>query len=90
MGGERPKHLKPFTLPDEDNDPLFPSLKLYFGMYSDTYVHFTPEFVGQQHFDETIGGQGMKTIHLRWIANDRTVRQHALSICGLHNKCFLF
>lgn len=84
--GERPKNLPPLQWPEIDNDPLFAPLKDYFGMYSDTFVHFTPEFIGQQHFDERPSQDGVAIINLRYFSSDRMVIQNAITICGIHGK----
>lgn len=89
MAGKKPKQAPQFQVPDVEADPLFAPLKVYFGMYSDTFVHFTPEFVGQQHFEETPGEDGVKIIHLPYFASDRIVVEHAITICGLHGKILL-
>ena len=73
QAGERPKNLPPLQWPEIDNDPLFAPLKDYFGMYSDTFVHFTPEFIGQQQFDERPSQDSVAVVNLRYFSSDRMV-----------------
>lgn len=83
---EKVKALPPFPWEVFENDPRFAVLKDYFGMYSDTYVHFSPEFIGQQHFDQHAGEDGTPLISLRYFASERRVLQAAITICGIHGK----
>jgi hypothetical protein len=84
--GEKPPRLQQLHWAHIENDPLFAPLHDYWGMYSDTYVHFTPEFIGQQHFDERFSEDGVKTITLRYFASERVVLQSTITICGIHGK----
>jgi hypothetical protein len=86
QAGEKPKTLPPFPWDVIEADPRFAVLKEYFGMYSDTYVHFSPEFIGQQHFDEHVGEGGIKLVSLRYFAFDRRVIQSTITICGIHGR----
>jgi hypothetical protein len=38
-----------------ENEPLLAKLQEFFGIASDMYVHFTPEFFGQEFFTQTPG-----------------------------------
>src|ERR1022692_478806 len=52
--GNKPPRLPSVQFPEVDGDPLYASLKDYFGIYSDAYIHFTPEFLGIQQFPEDL------------------------------------
>jgi hypothetical protein len=82
--GKKPERLPSVRFPELDNDPLVQDLQQYFGIASDTFVHFTPEFFALQEFSETPDGDGNVSIGLNYITSDRDILLHAAMLCGLH------
>jgi hypothetical protein len=67
-----------------ENEPLLAELQDFFGIASDLYVHFTPEFFGQGFFTHTPGEGNAVQIDPHYFADERTVLQHAVMLCSLH------
>jgi len=93
--GAKAPRLPNVHFPLVDSDPLFVSLKEYFGIASDMHVHFTPEFFGNQHFQERPTADGGRTIELDYFASEGTVLLGIIGLCGIHarilaifNACF--
>ena len=86
QAGERPKPFQAAQFPGIKDDPLYKSLQDYFGMYSDAFVHFTPEFMGIQHFHEAPDTDNITLISLRCFAPEPTILQHGVTLCGLHGR----
>jgi hypothetical protein len=84
--GQKPENLQSAYFPGVNDDPLYKALHDYFGMYSDAFVHFTPEFLGMQHFSESTDGDGIVRYSLQYLAPERTVLQHGITLCGLHGR----
>jgi hypothetical protein len=82
--GKKPERLPSVRFPELDNDPLMQDLQQYFGIASDTFVHFTPEFFALQEFSETPDGDGNVSIGLNYITSNREILLHAAMLCGLH------
>jgi hypothetical protein len=50
--GRKPPSLPPVQFRGLENDPLLAKLQDFFGIASDLYIHFTPEFFGRGFFTE--------------------------------------
>ncbi len=87
--GRKPDHLPPARFPELDGEPLLASLQQYIGIASDSYIHFTPEFYGQQTFSETAVDDGKVFIALEYFTAPRDVLFHAVQLCGLHVRILL-
>jgi hypothetical protein len=87
--GQKPEYLPPVRFPELDGEPLIEALQQYFGMASDTYVHFTPEFFGQQPFSQTHTEDGNVFIALNYFGTERDILSHAVMLCGLHVRILL-
>ena len=48
QSGRKPEWMPPVRFPELDNEPLLTQLGEYFGIASDAYLHFTPEYLGLQ------------------------------------------
>jgi hypothetical protein len=81
--------MPPIRFPELDQDPLIASLQEYFGIASDTYVHFTPEFFGQQDFSQSPLDDANVFIGLNYFSNERAILLHAIMLCGLHVRILL-
>jgi hypothetical protein len=84
QAGDRPKPLRPDRFPEISDDPLYKCLQDFLGMYSDVFVHFTPEFMGIQHFREALDADNITLITLQPFAPEHTILQHGITLCGLH------
>jgi hypothetical protein len=87
--GQKPQRLPPIQFPELDQEPLIASLQEYFGIASDTYIHFTPEFFGQQPFSQTPVDGGNVFIGLDYFGSERDILFHAVMLCGLHLRILL-
>jgi hypothetical protein len=87
--GKKPEYLPPNRFVDLDNEPLLDELQQYFGIASDSFIHFTPEFLGHQDFVETPNGDGNVSIGLNYFASERDSLLHAIMLCGLHVRILL-
>jgi len=67
--GQKPEHLPSARFPELDNEPLVAPLQTYFGIASDLYVHFTPEFFGRQTFTQTPQEDGTVFVKLEYITD---------------------
>ena len=90
----RQQGLKPPSLPGLqfaglENEPLLAQLQDFFGIASDLYIHFTPEFFGQGFFTHTPGEGNKVQIDPHYFSDERTVLQHALMLCSLHVRIML-
>ena len=86
--GKKPEYLPPNRYPELDNEPLLHELQQYFGIAFDSFIHFTPEYLGNQDFRETPTGDGNVSIELNYFASEREVL-HAIMLCGLHVRILL-
>jgi len=68
---------------------LVASLQEYFGIASDTYIHFTPEYFGQRVFSQTPMGGGKVFISLNYLTEAGPILSHAIYLCGLHVRILL-
>jgi hypothetical protein len=84
--GRKPPPLPPVQFPGLENEPLLAKLQDFFGIASDLYIHFTPEFFGRGFFTEVPGEGGKVNIESNYFEDERTVLQHALMLCGLHRQ----
>ena len=82
LEGTKPEYLPPNRYPELDNEPLLRELQQYFGIASDSFIHFTPEFLGHQDFSETPTGDGKTSIGLGYFACERDILLHA-SCCAV-------
>jgi hypothetical protein len=87
--GNKPKPFQPVQFPEINADPLYKALQDYFGMSSDMYVHFTPEFFGIQSFRVEPQGNGATDVSLDYFAGEREVLQHGIMLCGVHARILL-
>jgi hypothetical protein len=87
--GKKPKGLPRNRFPELENEPLLQDLQQYFGIASDSFIHFTPEFLGHQDFSETPTGDGMVSIGLNYFASEPEILQHAIMLCRLHARILL-
>lgn len=87
--GVKPPWLPSVQFSGLENEPLLAQLQEFFGIASDMYVHFTPEFFGQGFFTEKSGEGNTATIASNYFTDERTVLQHALMLCGLHVRIML-
>ena len=71
--GKKPQRLPPVIFHELDNEPLVQELQQYFGIASDSFIHFTPEFLGHQDFSETPIGDGKTSIGLGYFASERDI-----------------
>ena len=84
-GIPRPFHFRPEGIGD---DPLMEMLNKYFGILSDTHVHFTPEFYSvldwqERPADEGPGGEiGLNFFH----TNDRQVELQFITLGTIHGR----
>jgi hypothetical protein len=53
------------------------------------YIHFTPEYFGQQVFSQTPMEGGKVFIALNYLAEERPILSHAIYLCGLHARILL-
>jgi len=74
--GKKPQRLPPDRFPELDQEPLLHELQQYFGIASDSFIHFTPEFLGHQDFSETPTGDGNVSIGLDYFASERESLLH--------------
>jgi len=87
--GKKPERLPSVRFPELDNDPLVQDLQQYFGIASDAFVHFTPEFFALQESSETPDGDGNVSVVLNYITSNRNILLHAAMLCGLHVRTLL-
>jgi hypothetical protein len=87
--GQIPKSLPPNRFPELTEEPLIRELQQYFGIASDSFIHFTPEFLANLDFPETPTGDGNVSIGLNYFACEQAVLQHAIMLCGLHVRILL-
>ena len=87
--GVKPPWLPGVQFSGLENEPLLTQLQEFYGIASDMYVHFTPEFFGQEFFNEKPGDGNALTIESNYFADERTVLQHALMLCSLHVRIML-
>jgi hypothetical protein len=87
--GRKPERLPPVQLIELDEDPLWVPLREYFGVASDVYVHFTPEFLGQQPFSISASEEGKQILFLGYFAQEQDIFSHAIMLCGLHIRILL-
>lgn len=66
--GQKHEHLPAARFPELDGEPLLAALQQYYGIASDTYVHFTPECFGQQQSSQTPTGDGEVFVGLSYFA----------------------
>lgn len=87
--GDNVPRLPTVRYPDIDDDPLFATLKEFFGIASDMFVHFTPEFLGIHGMREDTGENDTIFLTLDYFAPEREVLLYALNLCGLHVRILL-
>ena len=89
--GKKPERLTPNRFPELDKEPLIASLQDYFGVASDMYIHFTPEYFGQQVFSQRpVEGDSEKVfIALNYFTEQRPILFHAIYLSGLHVRVLL-
>jgi hypothetical protein len=87
--GQKPERLPPVQFRELDKEPLIVSLQQYFGIASDTYLHFTPEFFGRQSFSLTPIDDTNVFLGLNYFASERDILLHAVMLCGLHLRILL-
>ena len=75
--------------PELDGEPLIEALQQYFGIASDLYLHFTPEYFGRQPFSQSSPNDGKVFIGLNFFADEREILMHAVFLCGLHVRILL-
>ncbi len=79
--GEKPKPLAPkLDLPRDH--PILPDLEKYLGVFSDSAVHFSPEYFGRQHWirDAT-------RLELRYFTSDqRAIECSLITLIGIHGS----
>jgi hypothetical protein len=90
----RQQGLKPPSLPAVkfvglENEPLLAQLQDFFGIASDLYIHFTPEFFGQGFFTQTAGEGNTVQIDPHYFSDERTLLQDAVMLCCLHVRIML-
>jgi hypothetical protein len=88
LTGEKPPFLPPIKLDLPANHPTLAELEKDFGMLSDAYVHFTPEFYGSQNWrnqHETDSNTAM--VYLSYFTSDqRTIERELILLIGAHIK----
>jgi hypothetical protein len=87
--GQRPEYLPPARFPELDNEPLLAHLQQYFGIASDMYIHFTPEFFGRQTFTQTPQDDNVVFVELAYIADQREILFTAITMCSMHAHILL-
>lgn len=87
--GKKPGHLPSVRFPELDREPLIACLQEYFGIASDLYIHFTPEYFGQQAFSQTPMKDDMIYMALNYFTEERPILLHAVYLCGLHIRILL-
>jgi len=87
--GQKPEYLPPVRFPELDQEPLLLALQQYFGMASDTYIHFTPEYFGQQEFSQQPAEGDKVWVRLEYFAAERDILFHAVTLCALHIRILL-
>jgi hypothetical protein len=77
--GEKPKALSPkLDLPRDH--PILSELEKQVGILSDSSVHFTPEYLGSQHWIRS-----EERIELRYFTSDqRTIERNLITLTGIH------
>jgi len=53
------------------------------------YIHFTPEYFGQQAFSEKPMDEDLVFIEFNFFATERNILFHALELAGLHVRILL-
>jgi hypothetical protein len=84
-----PEYCPPFDVLLLEQESLFVALQQYFGMASDTYIHFTPEYFGQQTFSQHPIDGGKVWVGLEYFASERDILFHAVTVCALHGRILL-
>lgn len=76
---EKPKPLTPkLDLPREH--PIMTNLERFLGIFSDSSVHFTPEYFGSQHWV-----RNDSKIELRYFTSDqRAIESSLIALIGIH------
>jgi hypothetical protein len=87
--GQKPEHLPSARFPELDQEPLLAYLQQYYGMASDMYIHFTPEYLGRQTFTQTPQSDGIVFVELAYIADEREMLFTAISQCSAHAHILL-
>jgi hypothetical protein len=82
--GQKPEHLPSARFPELDQEPLLAPLQQYFGMASDLYVHFTPEFFGRQTFTQTRIDDENVFVKLDYITDQREILFTGIHLCSIH------
>ena len=78
---EKPKPLSPkLDLPRDH--PILPDLEKYLGIFSDSSVHFTPEYLGSQHWIRNAA-----RFELRYFTSDqRAIEVILITLIGIHGN----
>ena len=85
----KPEYLPPGPFPELDNEPLLAHLQQYFGIASDMYIHFTPEFFGRQTFTQTPQDDDVGFVELAYIADQREILFTGITMCSMHAHILL-
>ncbi len=79
--GGKPKPLAPkLDLPRDH--PILPDLEKYLGIFSDSTVHLTPEYLGSQHWI-----RNATRLELRYFTSDqRAIECSLITLIGIHGS----
>ena len=93
-GTHEGKDKSPNTCPRRDfrnwiTNHSYAHLQQYFGIASDMYIHFTPDFFGRQTFTQTPQDDDVVFVELAYIADQREILFTGITMCSMHAHILL-
>ena len=86
QSNEKPRHLQ-VRLVDISGDPLMDDLNKFWGVLSDAYVHFTPEFYSSLAWETHVDSSGESgQVFLNYFhTNEREIERHYALLAAVHS-----